>query len=112
MSTQISGQITQVYTKIKGNIGKVIVGKSETLDMLLVSLLCGGHVLLEDVPGTGKTVLIKSLAASVSCQYKRIQFTLDLLPSTSPASISSTSRSPSLNSFPDLFSPISCWQTK
>ena len=60
MSTQISGQITQVYTKIKGNIGKVIVGKSETLDMLLVSLLCGGHVLLEDVPGTGKTVLIKA----------------------------------------------------
>ena len=104
MSTQISGQITQVYTKIKGNIGKVIVGKSETLDMLLVSLLCGGHVLLEDVPGTGKTVLIKSLAASVSCQYKRIQFT--------PASISSTSRSLSLNLFPDLFSPISCWQTK
>ena len=81
MSTQISGQITQVYTKIKGNIGKVIVGKSETLDMLLVSLLCGGHVLLEDVPGTGKTVLIKSLAASVSCQYKRIQFTPDLMPS-------------------------------
>ena len=58
MSTQISGQITQVYTKIKDNIGKVIVGKSETVDMLLVSLLCGGHVLLEDVPGTGKTVLI------------------------------------------------------
>ena len=81
MSTQISGQITQVYTKIKDNIGKVIVGKSETVDMLLVSLLCGGHVLLEDVPGTGKTVLIKSLAASVSCQYKRIQFTPDLLPS-------------------------------
>ena len=81
MSTQISGQITQVYTKIKDNIGKVIVGKSETVDILLVSLLCGGHVLLEDVPGTGKTVLIKSLAASVSCQYKRIQFTPDLLPS-------------------------------
>ncbi len=78
MSTQISGQITQVYTKIKDNIGKVIVGKSETVDMLLVSLLCGGHVLLEDVPGTGKTVLIKSLAASVSCQNKRIQFTPDL----------------------------------
>ena len=73
MSTQISGQITQVYTKIKDNIGKVIVGKSETLDMLLVSLLCGGHVLLEDVPGTGKTVLIKSLAASVSCQYNAVR---------------------------------------
>jgi len=81
MSTQISAHITEVYTKIKENIGKVIVGKSDTIDMLVVSMLCGGHVLLEDVPGTGKTVLIKSLAASVSCAYKRIQFTPDLLPS-------------------------------
>ena len=81
MSTQISAHITEVYEKIKDNIGKVIVGKSDTIDMLIVSLLCGGHVLLEDVPGTGKTVLIKSLAASVSCEYKRIQFTPDLLPS-------------------------------
>ncbi len=59
MSTQISGQITQVYTKIKDNIGKVIVGKSETVDMLLVSLLCGGHVLLEDVPVPGYTLRTK-----------------------------------------------------
>lgn len=81
MPTQVSERITQVYTKIRENISKVIVGKSDTVDMLLVSLLCGGHMLLEDVPGTGKTVLIKSLAASVSCQYKRIQFTPDLLPS-------------------------------
>ena len=81
MSTQISAHITEVYTKIKDNVGKVIVGKSDTIDMLIVSMLCGGHVLLEDVPGTGKTVLIKSLAASVSCEYKRIQFTPDLLPS-------------------------------
>ena len=81
MSTQVAGQITQVYNKIKENISKVIVGKSDTIDMLIVSMLCGGHVLLEDVPGTGKTVLIKSLAASVNCKYKRIQFTPDLLPS-------------------------------
>lgn len=81
MATQISDKITGVYTRIKENIGKVIVGKSDTIDMLIVSMLCGGHVLLEDVPGTGKTMLIKSLAASVSCQYKRIQFTPDLLPS-------------------------------
>ena len=80
MATKISNNITEVYTKVKENIGKVIVGKSDTIDMLLVSLLCGGHVLLEDVPGTGKTMLIKSLAASVSCEYKRIQFTPDLLP--------------------------------
>jgi len=81
MSVSVSQNITQVYTKIKDNIGKVIVGKEDTIDMLLVSLLCGGHVLLEDVPGTGKTMLIKSLAASVGCSFKRIQFTPDLLPS-------------------------------
>ena len=81
MSVSVSQNITQVYTKIKDNIGKVIVGKEETIDMLLVSMLCGGHVLLEDVPGTGKTMLIKSLAASVGCDFKRIQFTPDLLPS-------------------------------
>ncbi|MBR5602464.1 MAG: MoxR family ATPase [Clostridia bacterium] len=81
MSVSVSQNITQVYTKIKDNIGKVIVGKEDTIDMLLVSMLCGGHVLLEDVPGTGKTMLIKSLAASVGCSFKRIQFTPDLLPS-------------------------------
>ena len=81
MSTRISAHVTEVYEKIKDNVAKVIVGKSDTIDMLIVSMLCGGHVLLEDVPGTGKTVLIKSLAASVSCEYKRIQFTPDLLPS-------------------------------
>lgn len=80
-SVSVSQNITQVYTKIKDNIGKVIVGKEDTIDMLLVSMLCGGHVLLEDVPGTGKTMLIKSLAASVGCSFKRIQFTPDLLPS-------------------------------
>lgn len=73
--------ITSVASRIRENIGKVIVGKNETVDMLIVSLLCGGHVLLEDVPGTGKTMLIKSLAASVGCGFKRIQFTPDLLPS-------------------------------
>ncbi|MBQ7318760.1 MAG: MoxR family ATPase [Clostridia bacterium] len=73
--------ISTVYQKIKDNIAKVIVGKDDTIDMLLVSMLCGGHILLEDVPGTGKTMLIKSLAASVGCDFKRIQFTPDLLPS-------------------------------
>lgn len=77
----MSNHIATVYQKIKDNIARVIVGKSETVDMLLVSMLCGGHILLEDVPGTGKTMLIKSLAASVGCDFKRIQFTPDLLPS-------------------------------
>ena len=74
-------QISSVYGKIKQNIARVIVGKDETIDMLMVTMLCGGHLLLEDVPGTGKTMLIKSLAASVGCDFKRIQFTPDLLPS-------------------------------
>lgn len=80
MSQNVSA-ITDVAARIRENVAKVIVGKNDTVDMLIVSLLCGGHVLLEDVPGTGKTMLIKSLAASVGCDFNRIQFTPDLLPS-------------------------------
>lgn len=68
-------------TNIKANISKVIIGKEETVDLLLTSLIAGGHVLLEDVPGMGKTVLAKTLAKSMSMQFSRIQFTPDLLPS-------------------------------
>ena len=73
--------IYNTYKKIKDNISKVIVGKDDVIDLLLISMFCQGHILLEDVPGTGKTMLIKSLAASVDCTCKRIQFTPDLLPS-------------------------------
>ncbi len=71
----------QVLGNIKDNVGKVMIGKEEVLDLLLASLAAGGHVLLEDVPGTGKTVLAKTLAKSMDMQYKRVQFTPDLLPS-------------------------------
>ena len=77
-------QITEVQAlaaKIKENMEKVIVGKSEQIDLVLAALLAKGHVLLEDVPGTGKTVLAKSLAKSIDTKFKRIQFTPDLLPS-------------------------------
>ena len=68
-------------TNIKENISKVIVGKESTVDLLLTSLIAGGHVLLEDVPGMGKTVLAKTLAKSMNMKFSRIQFTPDLLPS-------------------------------
>jgi MoxR-like ATPase len=55
--------------------------QGETIDLVLISLMCGGHVLLEDVPGVGKTMLAKCLARSLECGFKRIQFTPDLLPS-------------------------------
>ncbi|MBQ9928359.1 MAG: MoxR family ATPase [Lachnospiraceae bacterium] len=67
--------------KLIANIGKVIVGKDETAKLLLTALLAGGHVLLEDVPGSGKTKLARSLAASLQAEFARIQFTPDLLPS-------------------------------
>ncbi len=63
------------------NCGKVIVGKEEVIRQVLVSFLCGGHVLLEDVPGTGKTMLLRSFAKTVGGEFRRIQFTPDLLPS-------------------------------
>ena len=67
--------------RIFQNVERVIVGKRNAVELLLVALLCQGHVLLEDVPGTGKTVLAKSIARSIGGSFKRIQFTPDLLPS-------------------------------
>ena len=71
----------ELADKILRNINKVIIGKEEIIKLLLTALLADGHVLLEDVPGTGKTKLAKTLAKSVDAQFSRIQFTPDLLPS-------------------------------
>ena len=71
----------QVFKAIRDNIRKVIVGKDDVIEMILVALLCEGHVLIEDVPGVGKTTLIASLARSIGLDFKRVQFTPDVLPS-------------------------------
>jgi MoxR-like ATPase len=67
--------------RIGENISKAIVGKGDTVEKLLVALLAGGHVLIEDVPGVGKTTLVHAVAKSIGCSFRRIQFTPDLLPS-------------------------------
>ncbi|MBQ5869107.1 MAG: MoxR family ATPase [Lachnospiraceae bacterium] len=67
--------------KVVESCSKVIVGKEEEIKLIFVSFLCSGHVLLEDVPGTGKTMLLRAFAKTVGSDFKRIQFTLDLLPS-------------------------------
>ena len=72
--------IKSAAQRITQNIQKVIVGKEEIIQLLLVGILCEGHILLEDVPGTGKTTLARALAASLGCTFRRIQFTPDLLP--------------------------------
>ena len=79
--TQAAAEIKDVADRIRENIGLVIVGGSEVIEMALVALLADGHMLIEDVPGIGKTMLAKAIARSVGCTFKRIQFTPDLMPS-------------------------------
>ena len=73
--------IAETAARLRENIQKVIVGKADVIDLALIAILCEGHLLLEDVPGTGKTTLAKTIAASLGCSFRRVQFTPDLLPS-------------------------------
>ncbi len=76
-----SDVVTRVSDAVMSNVGRAIVNKEDEVRLCLVTLLCEGHLLIEDVPGVGKTMLAKSLARSLDCTFRRIQFTPDLLPS-------------------------------
>ncbi|MHB8645240.1 MAG: AAA family ATPase [Thermomicrobiales bacterium] len=79
-SSEATTPVQQIADRVVTNVEKVIVGKHREVQLTLVALLCRGHVLIEDVPGVGKTVLAKTIARSIGCSFKRIQFTPDLLP--------------------------------
>ena len=75
-------QVTQRFAQLLiKNVGRVIVGKEDAVELMMIALLCRGHVLIEDVPGVGKTTLASALARSLDCSFKRIQFTPDITPS-------------------------------
>ena len=81
LSEQRAAQDRNAILKIVDNIETVIVGKRETVEIVVLAMIAEGHVLIEDVPGTGKTSLISALAKTVNCDFKRIQFTPDVMPS-------------------------------
>jgi MoxR-like ATPase len=72
--------VQELATRVRENVQRIIVGKSAAVDLAVTALLCRGHALIEDVPGTGKTTMAKALAASLDCDFHRIQFTPDLVP--------------------------------
>lgn len=79
-SNRDPSRVQLLATKIRSAVGAVMVGKEDSVNLAIVALLCRGHLLIEDVPGLGKTTLAKSLAASLRCDFGRIQFTPDLMP--------------------------------
>ena len=73
--------VTSLVQRVVENVEKVILGKRHEVEMTLIAVLCEGHLLIEDVPGVGKTMLARSIAKSIGCSFRRIQFTPDMLPS-------------------------------
>ena len=81
MEDKTTSLISDLGSKVGENVARVIVGKDDVVELAIIALLCEGHLLLEDVPGIGKTMLAKSIARSLGCSFRRIQCTPDLLPS-------------------------------
>src|SRR5690606_35699820 len=73
--------VQEVGKTLKENVSQVMVGKSDVIELVLIALLADGHILIEDVPGVGKTMMARAIARSLGCEFQRIQFTPDLLPS-------------------------------
>src|SRR5215472_2104337 len=76
----MSNVVQGMARRLLDSVGTVIVGKDAEIELCIIALLCNGHVLIEDVPGTGKTMLAKAIARSTGCSFERVQFTPDLLP--------------------------------
>jgi MoxR-like ATPase len=81
LSEADAAEVAATAARIRSSIARVIVGKDDVIELVLVALLAEGHILIEDVPGTGKTTLAKAIARSLDCSFRRIQFTPDLIPS-------------------------------
>ena len=81
ITLEMVGRVSEAAARVKANIGRVLVGKGDVVELTLAAVFSGGHILVEDVPGIGKTTLARALAASLDCVFKRIQFTPDLMPS-------------------------------
>jgi MoxR-like ATPase len=77
----VDGTVAEALGRVRAAVGSVVVGREDAVEQMLVAMLCGGHVLVEDVPGVGKTLLARSLSAAMGCAFRRIQFTPDVLPS-------------------------------
>ena len=81
ISPEMVSRVSDAAARVKANIGRVLVGKEDVVELVLAAVLSGGHILVEDVPGIGKTTLARALAGSLDCVFRRIQFTPDLMPS-------------------------------
>jgi len=105
-------KIQEFAAKISENVERVIIGKAEAIELLMVALLCDGHILIEDVPGVGKTMLARAIAISLGGQFKRLQCTPDLLPNDVTGVSVLTNKTGSLSSALGRFLSTSFWPMK